>query len=45
VLVAIANKDEKKTVKAGPSIIEWILIGGVGLLLVKNFLPFKIIKT
>ena len=35
---------DKKT-KVGPSFIEWILIGGLALLLLKNFLPFKIIKT
>jgi len=35
---------KETTVKAGPSLIEWILIGGLALLLVKNFLPFQFIK-
>jgi hypothetical protein len=41
VLVAIANKDEKKTVKAGPSIIEWILIAGLGLFIINRFIPYE----
>lgn len=43
--VLIANKEVDKKVKVGPSFLEWILIAGIGLLLIKNFLPFKIIKT
>ena len=41
----ITNREMDKKVKVGPSFIEWILIGGLALLLLKNFLPFKIIKT
>jgi len=43
-----ASKDVKNTdtnAKVGPSFIEWCLIIGLALLLLKNFLPFKIIKT
>ena len=39
------NRELDKKVKVGPSFIEWILIAGLALLLLKNFLPFKIIKT
>ncbi len=40
----IENRELDKKVKVGPSFIEWLLIGGLALLLLKNFLPFKIIK-
>lgn len=43
--LALSNKELEKKTKVGPSFIEWILIAGVGLLLIKNFLPFKLIKT
>ncbi len=39
------NRELDKKVKVGPSFIEWLLIAGLALLLLKNFLPFKIIKT
>lgn len=42
--VTMANKETKSTTKVGPSLIEWILIAGLGLLLLKNFLPFTIKK-
>jgi hypothetical protein len=41
----ITNREMDKKVKVGPSFIEWCLIIGLALLLFKNFLPFKIIKT
>jgi hypothetical protein len=41
----ITNREMDKKVKVGPSFIEWCLIIGLALLLLKNFLPFKIIKT
>jgi len=41
----LENRELDKKTKVGPSFIEWILIGGLALLLLKNFLPFKIIKT
>jgi hypothetical protein len=42
-----ASKDVKNTdtnAKVGPSFIEWCLIAGLALLLLKNFLPFKITR-
>jgi hypothetical protein len=42
--VLIASKETQTKKKVGPSFIEWILIAGLGLLLIKNFLPFTIIK-
>lgn len=41
----LMTKETTTDIKAGPSLLEWILIAGLGLLLIKNFLPFKIIKT
>jgi hypothetical protein len=41
--VALSNKELEKKTKVGPSFIEWILIAGIALLYVKDFLPFKII--
>jgi uncharacterized protein YpmB len=42
--LALSEKKESKT-KIGPSFIEWILIGGLAFLILKNYLPFKLIKT
>jgi hypothetical protein len=43
--VLIASKELDKKVKVGPSVIEWILIGAIALILLKQFniinLPFK----
>lgn len=40
--VLIANKETEKKVKVATSPLLWVLIGVVALLLIKNFLPFKI---
>lgn len=42
---AQSNLSKDVKVKAGPSFIEWLLIIAIGLLFIKIFLPFKIIKT
>lgn len=36
------NEQTKSKTKVGPSFIEWVLIGVLALLLLKNFIPFKI---
>ena len=41
----ITNREMDKKVKVGPSFIEWCLIAGLALLLLKNFLPFKISRV
>lgn len=43
--LALKEKELEKKTKVGPSFLEWVLIAGIGLLLIKNFLPFKLIKT
>jgi hypothetical protein len=41
----LEEKQTETKVKVGPTFLEWILIAGLGLLILKNFLPFKIIKS
>jgi hypothetical protein len=37
----ILTLSQDKKVKVGPSLIEWILIIGIGLIFLKQFIPYK----